>query len=419
MSEKFQTKRGKGAVCYRIPRKEKGGRTTYTSDYYRRITRGGKQYYFRVGRDRRTAEAVSNQIDDFLRDPRNSVEDAVRKFNPDSVARDRQHVTVADVVRQHERVEKVLELGAKSARNYRLRLMWLVRRVMAYRKGRSLPERVSYGEAVEDVGGFPVIGLNQKFVADLKMAVLRDAGASLKDQNNAKRHLKSVISDARSVFSEGALQEYRAAGLAIPDIAGFMKGRVFQRVAKQRYMLPRTDVILRIFRDMDELRFRPNAFRMFLLAAGAGLRRAEMLNARQEWLVGGDHPRIDLDVTDQWQQKHGGTQPVEFCPWAFAELSRVLPAGCDRILEGGAGEIERDSKWLCDWLRNKGLDRLRPIHEVRMLFGCWVANRRGLYVAQKLLRHTSAQVTSDHYADFVPDNKVLACWDGILGPTGS
>lgn len=418
MSDKFTTKRGKGAVCYRIPRKEKG-RTTYTSDYHRRITKAGKQHYFNLGSDKRTAEAISNAIDDFLRDPRNSIEDAKRKFNPDSVLKDGNKLTVADIIRCHEKVEKRLEIREKTARHYRSCLMWVVRRVVAYRRKSPMPGFCGYSNALSQIEDFSVSNLHGRFLSDLKMAAMGDAGEMIKDQNAAKRKLNSVLSDARSIFSESAIEEYRHAGLEVPEIDGFMKGRLFRRVSKKRYRLPKPEVITGLFESMDELRFNPNAYRMFLLAIGAGLRRGEIYNCRRSWLVDGETPTIVIKEQGEWEQKHGGEDYSEICPWAYRELLATLKPKADCIIEGTQKQIESDTRWFCEWLRDKGIDREHPIHELRMLCGCWIANRRGLYVAQKLLRHTSAQVTSDHYADFVPDNKVLACWDGLLKATGS
>jgi integrase len=193
-----------------------------------------------------------------------------------------------------------------------------------------------------------------------------------------------------------------------------MKGRLFKRVGKKRYRLPDKSVILKLFASMDELKFRPDAYRMFLLAIGAGLRRGEIVHLEKSWLRAGDPPTILIGETDAWRQKHGGEDVTEMCPWAFEELCRILPENGTRVLEGDERAVAATSQWLCGWLRSKGLDREHPVHELRMLCGCWIANRRGLYVAQKLLRHTSAQITSDHYADFVPDPMVLACWDGVL-----
>lgn len=409
MSEKFVTKKGKGATCYRIPRVV-DGKTVYGSDYVRRIKRGKQQFYFKLGPEKRLAETISNEIDDFLRDPRNSIEDALRRFNPDSMLRDRSKLTVADIVRAHEKAEPVLELNPKVAKHYRGRLMWVVRRVMAHRSRKSMPETMKYDDALAIVEGFLVGQLNQRFISDLKMAEMQEAGDSVAEQNKVKRKVKSVMADARSVFSMDAIREYESYGLNLPDLSDFLKGVLFRRVTKTLYRLPDAKVIHKIFDDAHELRKEPNAYRIYLLALGAGLRRADILNCRQDWISGGEHPCVFLGLTEDWQQKGKGESSTELCPWAFKELSNLMEEG-ERVLTGTMTDGQDAARYLSKWLHSKGLVRKKPIHELRMLFGSWVANRRGLYAAQKVLRHKSPQVTNDHYADLIADEKILVRWE--------
>jgi len=58
-----------------------------------------------------------------------------------------------------------------------------------------------------------------------------------------------------------------------------------------------------------------------------------------------------------------------------------------------------------------GWDRNSPLHECRKLYGSYLANKEGLYAAQKALRHSSPQVTSDAYADIMLDDKIIQFWE--------
>jgi hypothetical protein len=54
---------------------------------------------------------------------------------------------------------------------------------------------------------------------------------------------------------------------------------------------------------------------------------------------------------------------------------------------------------LIGWLRSKGLDAEKPLHELRKEFGFQLANKHGIYVASGMLRHSAIQVTAAHYLD--------------------
>ena len=61
-------------------------------------------------------------------------------------------------------------------------------------------------------------------------------------------------------------------------------------------------------------------------------------------------------------------------------------------------------------LRALGWDRNSPLHECRKLYGAFLATTDSLYKAQKCLRHSSPQITSDTYADIIVSDKILKCW---------
>jgi integrase len=405
------TRNGKGPVIFRKYSVMPDGSQVYDQYYTRRIVRNAKQYYFKLGTNQRDAEKRSNDLDKFLQDPMHSIHDAVVKFNPDKAERmSACKITIKELIEAHEEVEPTLELKDGTAHHYRTALMRAVRTVIAYRAKKPRPDAMLYKDSLEAVSDFPVSHLNDRFISDLKMAEMKAADGSISEQGNIKRRLKSVMADARSVLCPSALEEYAAQGLKLPDVEPFMKTVLFKRVTKKRYRLPPVEVIAAIQRDMGELRENLNAYRMFLLAMGAGLRKREIRECRQSWIVGGDQPTVFIGVTEDWEQKSHGESCIELCEWAYKELMNCMDDGA-MVITGTVTDAADASKFLCAWLRSKGLDRHKPTHELRMLYGSWVANRRGLFVAQKLLRHKDAQVTSDSYSDLIADEKILQFWD--------
>ncbi len=56
-------------------------------------------------------------------------------------------------------------------------------------------------------------------------------------------------------------------------------------------------------------------------------------------------------------------------------------------------------KELGDWLRTKGGDKMRPIHELRKEAGSLVAAEYGIFEASRFLRHSDIRITSQVYLD--------------------
>ena len=54
---------------------------------------------------------------------------------------------------------------------------------------------------------------------------------------------------------------------------------------------------------------------------------------------------------------------------------------------------------LTAWLRGKGVDARKPLHELRKEFGSVIADEHGIYAASRALRHADIGITTRHYAD--------------------
>lgn len=77
----------------------------------------------------------------------------------------------------------------------------------------------------------------------------------------------------------------------------------------------------------------------------------------------------------------------------------------------GAGEQGGHKKWgrhyradavftrLTDWLRAKGVDARKPLHELRKELGALVTAEHGIYAASRVLRHADVSTTARHYSD--------------------
>jgi len=54
---------------------------------------------------------------------------------------------------------------------------------------------------------------------------------------------------------------------------------------------------------------------------------------------------------------------------------------------------------LTDWLRTKGVDARKPLHELRKELGALVTAEHGIYAASRVLRHADVSTTARHYSD--------------------
>ena len=141
-----------------------------------------------------------------------------------------------------------------------------------------------------------------------------------------------------------------------------------------------------------------------------GLRRKEIFHTRRNWFdLSGDRAVIKIKADKAFKPKGW----VAGSTWGLKSKAREIldAAPSDDYLflfrkrSGIADEVVADLKAL-GW----GKDSL-AMHECRKLYGSYLANKEGLYAAQKALRHSSPQITSDTYADIILDDKIVQFWE--------
>jgi integrase len=158
---------------------------------------------------------------------------------------------------------------------------------------------------------------------------------------------------------------------------------------------------------------RREAWFVFILALGAGLRRGEIDSLRWD--------RVDLEKGEIWVEvtDDGGakTNSSESSIPISTELTALLrdkkASARGRFVIDGADEMPaniRVRRYRCepvfvllsDWLRTSGLGRDKvtsPIHTLRKLFGSEIARSAGIFAASRMLRHADIKLTRDVYAD--------------------
>ncbi len=157
----------------------------------------------------------------------------------------------------------------------------------------------------------------------------------------------------------------------------------------------------------------PAAYQILLLELGLGLRRHESDKAEWDWffvLKGRRYVEVRKTEFFTPKGKRRRILPVEDVLWEA--LLQLKPEGSRFVVPGNepimytrqtapknlAYRCEGDHRILVAWLRKKGIKDSRPCHLLRKEFGSYVATSFGLFVAQRLLGHSSPTVTEAFYA---------------------
>ena len=172
--------------------------------------------------------------------------------------------------------------------------------------------------------------------------------------------------------------------------------------------LPAEDLIEKTFTLFAESE--GDIFTMLGLSLHFGLRRNEAFHCRREWFdLDGDRARITVAADRDFRPK-GGHEGFTLGSKAIAKSILNKASGDDLLITTRAdyGRVLFDD--LIKKLRAVGWERSSPLHELRKLFGSYVATTEGIYISQKFLRHADASTTNDSYADVMANDKIKALW---------
>jgi integrase len=237
-----------------------------------------------------------------------------------------------------------------------------------------------------------------------KVAFLRAAGTSPLKLASARRTANSYIRCARSLFSSDILKYIK---LRLPTPLPF-QGVELEEQGSMRYKSKIKPELL-VVAAKGELRdAHPESYKALLLALFCGLRRAEIdllewtaldwANGRI-WVETTEHFRTktedsedyvepDAEVLDELRGFMKGTKSP------FVIVSPLPPrAGLDRQYYRSEGTFRH----LTAWLRSKGVNSNKPIHELRKEFGSLVNLKHGIYAASCALRHSDITTSARHY----------------------
>lgn len=243
--------------------------------------------------------------------------------------------------------------------------------------------------------------LSPQKVRAWKKAFLDRAGSNRLKQRSARITVNSILRRASSLFSARRL---RAAGLGISSP---FEGVDLEPRQLVRY---RSDFDIAKLTAAAQAELSAEEFKVYLLAAFAGLRRDEI--DKLEWSAfRWDSAVLRLEVTEHFAGKSQESVADIDLEEEVLGLFRGFHAqakGCFVIQSNIAPRrtttyrhyrAKRTFDQLCAWLRVHGLRSRNPLHTLRKEYGSQITDRLGIFAASTALRHADIKVTAQHYVE--------------------
>lgn len=438
-----QAKGGAGYWKGRVYRNSytKNGETLLTRDYNVKIQHKGERATFQLGTGNQDAAAKeAARIYDFLR--KNDWPATREKFLPSYAPKSDKPVTVGDYIRE---AEAAADVSANTLKGYTRAFRRIVsdvaginpiikvkrrRRVLDEKTGKKILKEVTetkdvrhdYAADWRENGGDREAWLakvdavklekitpakiqkwKQSFVKE------RGEGSPLKEKT-ARGTANSILRNGKALFSKSILN-VTAETLNLPEPLPFEGVPLFKKkqLKKLRYE-SKIDARKLVSAAVDELpKLDEEAFKIFLLAILAGLRKGEIDSLLWE-NVDFEKERISVEVTD-----FGGAKSEDSEDWIHAdsELIEILrgyraKAKGDFVIESHRKprpereyyyRADKSFHALYDWLKAKGVSDQKPLHTLRKEAGTLIYERFGIYAASRALRHSDIRITTQFYAD--------------------
>jgi len=372
------------------------GKLVEVNEWSIRIQYLGRRKSFALGTNNKDVAAVKAR-DIYLTIVAKGWDAAEASFNPEMVVR-KDDPTLGDFLHA---VEQKSELKPKTFRNYAGYFRRIVADIFGIDEGKA---RYAYRDGsranwLEKVDAVKLSAITPDHITDWKVKYIKNASSNPLDRQSAVRSANSYVRCARSLFSKKWLSRL---DMRLPDPLPFHGVKV------EKNRAPRYNSTIdakTLFEDArKELSKKDRAaYLVFLLALGAGLRKAEIDGL--EWgHVNVDKAVIFVEPTEfRGLKNEESAAAVEIDPELANEFSvcrrgsksrfviqsdAPLRSGLDRQYYRAEAVFTR----LYAWLRSKGVKAAKPLHTLRKEFGSIINSHYGLYAAiRRYATQTSRQ----------------------------
>jgi integrase len=243
-------------------------------------------------------------------------------------------------------------------------------------------------------------------VQDWKLSFLAKAGGDPIALRKARISVNAIIRRARSLFSPKKL---RHVTLTLPRPLPF-EGIEFETRQSMKYRseIDIEKLIEEARQELDKTDL--EAYKVFLLALGLGLRRKEI--DLLEW------------QSFRWKENVVRIEPTRYFHPKSEDSLADLPVDPELMdifrkyyAQAKGSFVIRSPRpplppqphqyFRCDpifdrlvvWLRKHGLNGNKPLHTLRKEYGSLLTRRHGIHAASRALRHADLRTTSEHYSD--------------------
>ena len=364
---------------------------------YKRYEKGGwtfktivdkKVRYFPLGLDRDEALKMADTIRGHLM--LYPFDEVFKMFNKKAFAKIKPPApTFGQCLAVLKKHQSAVGLRDSSLKGYKDSLGGLIRKVLGKKRN-------------EKVDDFDMSQIDDDFILEYKKISLE----GITDQEklmSRHRSINSRIRQVKAMFSrEKLFKEFDMSFVDDIRSAEFFTG------VKKLYKLPSEDLIKSTFELWEDS---TGDLRVLLgMALHFGMRRNEIFHARKPWFqMDGEKARINITADLDFRPKGGhegftlGSKTV-----AADILNKASDDGYLIQNRNDSGRPVYDDAM--NKLRAIGWDRPSPVHELRKLFGSYIASTESIYIAQKFLRHADASTTNDSYSDAIIEGDIKNLW---------
>jgi integrase len=193
--------------------------------------------------------------------------------------------------------------------------------------------------------------------------------------------LRSVLKNAGSTFARGALQF-----MGLSDVANPFARLIRPKVDREPFSAPGRAWIMSLMTEGVKS-LQGDARTAFVLALGCGLRWGEIASLTWENVLA-NGVRVLASLAKGRRQR--------VVPLAESVLQVLEPSRREgAVLRGDARDVHAS---LCQWLRKRGVKDSKPVHYLRKCYGSLAVADHGIFIASKLLGHSSIMLTASTYA---------------------
>lgn len=273
------------------------------------------------------------------------------------------------------------------------------------------------GEYRRSADSIPLSVLTPEAIQNWRISYLRKRGGDSPARQRAARiTCNSLVRLARSLFSP-RIRKF-ISDLTLPKPIPFEGVEFYPRESMRYQSKIDPAMLLSAAQEMlacatgKSQRMKHEAFKVLVLALGAGLRRGEIdrLLWRQVNLKAGV---ILIEATEVGDLKtEDSTGEVAIDTTLCGILQGFKARAISQYVIGGMDDETVSSRtwghayrctpvfdFLTAWLRKNGVEANKPLHTLRKEAGAIIATTKGIYAASRFLRHADIQVTAMHYAD--------------------